>query len=552
MIRTRIALIATSVLFVVLMACAPAASPPAATTIPAIEPTVAATTAAATTAATTSTGTQWMSSPFVYASCCNFPAKLDPAAASDQPETQVVRMAYEPLLEYKFGTYELVPQLATSWSISPDGKEYTFELREGVKFHDGTDFTADAVKYSYDRAKALKLGVAAFLSSVDHVEVVDENTVKIVLVAPDANFQWAVPTVRIVNPVATQANEVNGDMGAEWLKTNFNGTGPYQVTRLDPPNAIYFTAFDDYWGGWDGPHFQEAIWRFGMDYSTKVLQLEQGNLDLVEDIAFTDAERLGADPNLDVIVAPQARCACWFMNTASGPLAKPEVRKAMQASFPYETVSTDVFPGLAAPMAGAVPPGLSDLEPADTPWKQDLDLAKELLTQAGYTDQGPTIRLGYVEGLELESLPAQVWQSDLAKIGVNLELFPVPWGTLVEAMGSPDTAYDIGVILVGNPTPYGGEYLKRWAHSELAAYKWTFYKNPELDALIEKAALSTNAAERQELLSQAETILLDNATTVFGFYTNRIMAKQKDLQGYVFPLWSYLLVTDVYNYWRQE
>lgn len=504
-------------------------------------------------AAAQSDSAEWASTPFVYASCCDFPASLDPAIASDQPSTQISRLAYEPLVDYVGGSSDLAPHLAEEWSISDDGRTYTFRLRQGVLFHDGTPLTADAVKYTFDRIKAMNRGVAAFLTSLERTEVVDEYTVQLVLSGPDANFRWALPSVRIVSPTAAREHEVNGDWGSDWLRENMVGTGPYTMVSYDPPNTIELTAFEGYWKGWDGPHFKDAVWRFGMDYATRLLNLEQGLIDLTESVGYSDVDRLTANEKVDVEVSTLGRCACFFLNTASGPLSDVTVRRALQLTFPYETVTTDLFPASTYPMRGGVPEGLSDIDLSRfSPWKQDLAAARALLDDGGYAGRDITITLGHIPGMEIAELPAQIWQADLASIGVTLQLEPVPWGTLVEAMSQPETAFDIGIVFIGNVSPYAGEYFKRWAHSQLAAYKWTHYQNPELDAMIERAALTTDDGERQELLVAVHDILVDQAVTVFGFAEQQIMAHRSDLGGFEFPTWRYLLASDLYNLYRIE
>lgn len=495
----------------------------------------------------------WASSPFVHASCCDFPASLDPAIASDQPSTQVSRLAYEPLVDYDGGSSELVPHLAESWSVSDDGLVYTFNLRQGVQFQDGTPFNAEAVKYTVDRILAMNRGVAAFVTSLERAEVIDEYEVQLVLRGPDANFQWALPSIRIVSPAAARAHEVDGDWGTEWLRENMVGTGPYRMVQYDPPNTIQVTAFEDYWQGWEGPHFKDAIWRFGMDYATRLLNLEQGQIDLTESVGFSDVPRLRGNPRVEVMVSQLGRCACFFLNTAGEALSDPAVRRALQLTFPYETVTENLFPDNTYPMRGGVPEGLSDIDLSEfSPWHQDLQRAREILDEAGYAEENITLSLGLIPGMEIAELPAQVWQSDLASIGVELQLEPVPWGTLVEVMSQPETAYDIGIVFIGNVSPYAGEYFKRWGHSELAAYKWTHYRNPELDAMIEQAALTTDPEERQDLLVEVHDTLVEEAVMVFGFGEQQIMAHRSDLGGFEFPTWRYLLATDLYDLYRTE
>ena len=567
-VRQLMSILVVIMLLLCLAGCAPTAAPAPTDTSPPKEPTPAA--VAATPEPTAEPAekaepteeptvppeekaeTQWASKPFAYAGE-SFPNQIDPGMAVDFPGTQADHIVYETLYQYKFGTTELVPVLATDWEVSDDGMVHTFKLREGVTFHDGSQFDAEDVKFTYERIMKGELGMATFLTSFDHAEVVDDYTVKLFLKQPDFDFQWMVPMVRVV-PTTIMEHEVDGDMGVQFLSADMVGTGPYMLERLEPPNDVFYTAYPDYWGGWDGPHFKDVVFRYGLEATTRVLQLEQGALDLISDVPVDEAERLGADPNITVVNGQVPRAAFYSINTEVGPTSDVRVRRALQLAFPYEQIP-QVFGSYAYILRGAVPPGLADLDStAFEPWEQDLDAARDLLAEAGYEPGDLSLTLAVMADYDLEVLPAQLLKEALSEIGVELEIVPVPWSTIVTAMAEQPTKYDMGALIITAKTPSARNYLHQLGHSKSAGgnWNWSHYKNPEFDKLLDEAAATQDPAARAEILDDAHRILVEDAVEIFEFGVGSYLGLRTTVKGYVYPLWSWARVVDVYNYWLEE
>ena len=171
---------------------------------------------------------------------------------------------YDRLVAYKGSSTELVPSLATSWEISKDGKVYTFRLRHGVKFHDGTEFTAKDVKFSLDRMIKINKGPAWIYTQdmdLNSVKVVDDYTVQITLTHPYAAFLYTIAYVgaSIMNSTLVMKHEVNGDLGQAWLQDHDAGSGPYIMTQWVPNVQVVLKKFGDYWHGWTGKHVSTVI-----------------------------------------------------------------------------------------------------------------------------------------------------------------------------------------------------------------------------------------------------------------------------------------------------
>ncbi|MEN3186783.1 MAG: ABC transporter substrate-binding protein, partial [Atribacterota bacterium] len=227
-------------------------------------------------------------------------ARLDPADVTDGISITRTDAMFEGLLRYQEGSTEIEPCLAESWEVSEDGLTFTFHLRKGVKFHDGTDFNADAVVYSYKRQfdpnhPFYQYGEWAYwkwmFNYVKDVEKVDDYTVKIILSQPNASFltSMAMFTVAVVSPTACEK------YGADFFK-NPVGTGPFKFVEWVKDDHITVEAFDDYWGG--RPYLDRVIFRVIPDPSVRLLELEKGTIDCVEYPSPDDLERIKSNPDL--------------------------------------------------------------------------------------------------------------------------------------------------------------------------------------------------------------------------------------------------------------
>src|SRR5574338_80272 len=188
------------------------------------------------------------------------PSTFDPHIATSQ-DVLIVWNIYEPLVGLQRDTLKTEPVLATSWQVSADQKVYTFRLRRGVKFHDGTTFNASAVKASIERIKHFKRGPAWLGASVKEVRGVDEYTAQVILTQPDIAFREGLPYIYMVSPAAIKRNErTPGDLAPEWFIDNSAGTGPYRIERWNRGDRLTLTKFDDYWRGWNGRHVSRVVY----------------------------------------------------------------------------------------------------------------------------------------------------------------------------------------------------------------------------------------------------------------------------------------------------
>ena len=486
---------------------------------------------------------------FVLGTCCE-PNSLDPAAMGiSQTEGYVINAMYEGLTQYS-REGEIVPRLATSWEISDDALTYTLTLREGVLFHDSSTMDADDVKLSLDRHKSLGMGNLGFiLAPVDSVTVVDEMTVQIQLSAADFQFWAGLPHIKIISGDAVAANESDGDLAADFFRENAVGTGPYQLARWDPGRQTEMSAFADYWRGWEGPHVETYIARYGLDFATRLLLMEDGDVHLIDWAGLSDVRRAATTAAIHLNFGNPLQGFYHFMKQ-DGPLANKSVRQALMYAFPYQAM-IDVMQGFAVPLTSPAIGGTVGHCDAFEP-VQDLEKARELLAEAGYAD-GFSVRQAYRHANEPRRFAAVLFQEALAELGIEVILEDIPWGTFIDAQRNFDTAYDMSSHWLNIPIPYSGEMLFRLNHSALidtGTGNWAWYNNPDFDALLEEApTLAPGDPRIDELLCEAQQILIDEAVVIPVMLSQYIDLTHSSVMGYQYDPYGFPGDLHPYDIW---
>jgi peptide/nickel transport system substrate-binding protein len=340
---------------------------------------------------------------------------IDPATFYSVEGDDLILGVYETLLTYKPDSKELEPSLATSWDISPDGKTYTFHLRDGVTFHDGTKLDSEAVKASFEREIAVKGGPSYMLAQVDKIETPDPLTVVVHLTQPvsaflDYNASMYGP--HIVSPTAVKEHTVGDDNATKWLSENEAGTGPYELTSYTPAGPFVLTRYDDYWGE---PAKTETIEiSIVPNIGDQILQLRSGQLDLItHGIDPQQIQSLESDSGLQVQQFDAGIRPVLILNYARPPFdTNPEARTAFIADADLPGVAQQVYGDAADPVDSVVPPILID--PADDP-----------LPDPGAPQKAPVsdqITIGYTN-LETDlRRDAEVMQQNLEAQGWNVKL----------------------------------------------------------------------------------------------------------------------------------
>jgi ABC-type transport system substrate-binding protein len=458
------------------------------------------------------------------------PDSLDPQNTQSNPGEQVNRMMYDNLVRFN-AKMQIEPALAESWTQSPDGLVWTFKLRKGVRFHDGTPFDAKAVKYFFDRVLGDEKPFKASLYTpfVQGAQVVDEGTVRVTLKQPFAAFLFrlAHSAGGIISPAAHQ----------KWgkdLTLHPVGTGPFKFVEWVKGDRVVLERNDGYWGG--RPRLDRVTVKTVREDSARVLMLESGDADLIVNIPPEDIPRLRKDPRFAVESIPTARALYVVINVKKKPFDDLRVRQALNYAVNREAIVKSLFQGNAEAISGIVAPlqnGFAKLPG----YAYDPKKARELLAQAGASALKVKLwspKGRYVKDFEL----AQAVQQDLAAVGVEAALNTMEWGAYLSATKTAPDQTDRELFLLGW-SPSTGE--AQWGifpllHSSQQAPKGDnrgFFASKALDDAVDKATTATSERARLGALREAQQIIIGEAPAIFLISPNMIVGASKKVHGVV-------------------
>ncbi|MFU8825445.1 ABC transporter substrate-binding protein [Yoonia sp.] len=448
------------------------------------------------------------------------PQALDPHAVTAVNDFRILVNLYEGLVRYGSGTLEVEPALADSWEISEDGLVYTFALRDGVTFHDGSVFDAEAVVWNFERMlnedhpfhETGPFPLSFFFSAIETVEALDANTVQFTLNEPYAPFlsNLAYPTGLIVSPAAVM--EHGSDFGR-----NPSGTGPFQFAEWQSNERVVVTRNENYWDG--AAAAEVVIFRPISDANTRVAEMLSGGIDVMVEVPPVALSQFQTD---SYTVHEQAGPHLWFLilNTMEGPFADQRVRQAANYAINKSALVDDVLEGTATIAAGPIPPAFAwayneDLEP----YPYDPDRARELIAEAGA--EGAQLTFYVTEGGSgmLDPIPmGTAIQADLAAVGFDVRIETYEWNTFLGRVnpgleGQADMAQMAWMTNDPDTLPFLA--LRSDAVPDMGGFNSGYYSNPEVDALLEAARVETDVDERARLYREMQVIVQEDAPWVF-------------------------------------
>lgn len=479
------------------------------------------------------------------------PPGLDPHAVLGGQGLRLFQNVYEGFARHRTGTSELIPTLAESWELSNDGLTYTLHLRQGVKFHDGTEFNADAAKINIDRILTLGQGPSTFLVDLDSVEVVDDYTVNLNLKNVNVFFEQYFPFIYMISPTAIEEHTEGDDNATAWLSANIVGTGPYMLESFAQGEQTVLTAFPDYWGGWEGPHLDRIVMRMVPEPATQRLLLENGEVQMIDSVSPTDADALDAVDGVQVTVSPGLRVDMLSLNERFEPLADINVRKAIQYAYPYEEVIRVANFGLTQPGAGPLSVNFEGVGSDQIEqWHQDMDMARQFLAQSNYPDGGFTLRLNYHPTFPEQRTAGLLLADALSELNITVEVSEMQFGQMIEAMASENQDVMPHMVLL-RFSPVTGDpifNLRQIFHSSNAggAWNWSFYENERVDELIDNAKTELDEQARLDQLVEIQKTVVDEAAYVYVQEAVELDAFVDNLVGYVYNPFNYSW--DVYFY----
>lgn len=473
-----------------------------------------------------SSGTRATRDRLVFAASADA-TTLDPHNTTDTESDQVIMMLFETLIGFD-DQMKIVPRLAERWEVADDGVTWTFHLREGVTFHDGSPLDAAAVAASFARVldpvaahKRLTL-----FDMIARVEAVDPRTVRFVTKYPFGAFEPTIAHVSaaILNPKVAAAAGKSFGLTAEAT----SGSGPYRIVSWKKDQEIVLERYDGYWG--QKGVTQQIVYRPIPEAASRVLALETGDVDAINRVSATDIPRLEQHPDIRVYKTPGVGAQQFRFNLTKKPFDDARVRQAISYAIDRPSIVKNLVASFARPSTGALTPimrGYVNL--GEIPY--DPERARRLLREAGLPN-GFKTRIAttprYPMGVEL----AEAVAADLKKVGIEAAIDVFDWATMVQFWAglppekNPQEIFIMGAGASTADADWGLRPIFRSAPTNENNYG--YYANAEFDRVIEAAMRETNAEKRQALYRRAQEIVyLEDPGAVWLFDTLSVVATRK-------------------------
>ena len=490
--------------------------------------------------------------------------KLDPADVTDGESISRMDNIFESLVECEAGGTDIKPGLATSWNISEDGLNITFNLRQGVKFHDGTDFNADAVVFSFERQYNTshpyhQYGEWAYWGymfyDIDRVEKIDDYMVKIVLKRPNAALMTSLAmfTVAIVSPT-------NAEIWGEDAFKNPVGTGPFKFVEWVKDDHITLEAYDDYWRG--RPKLDKLIFRAIEDPSARLLAIQAGEIHGMEYPDPASFDLIEGDSDLQLLTQPGMNVGYLAMNTGYGynddnenglrdsneswvktpgyfePLTNKSVRQAINYAINKSSIIENLYKGTAIVAKNGMPPFMLGYNDDIVDYPYDPDMARQLLEDAGYPNGfNTTLWVMPVSRPYMFDPPkiGEAIQAYLADVNINIELYQIDWSTYLEKTeGGEHPMCLLGWTGDnGDPDNFMNVLYGPNSASIGTAGNVAFYNRTEVQDLFTNALQSYDPTERANMYEEAQEYIHEDAPFVYLAHANQNIVFRSNVKGYV-------------------
>jgi peptide/nickel transport system substrate-binding protein len=511
---------------------------------------------------------------------------LDPAIVTDGESFRVTGQCLEPLYQYEQGSTTPVPALAESCEPNEDATVWTCALRQGVKFHDGTDFNANAVVYNFERWRMTDhpqhfesqvfeyyeymWGGFDDASTITSVVALDENTVEFTLNAPLAPFvaNLAMDIFAISSPAAVEA--AGEDYGLP--SVGCVGTGPFKFVEWVEGDHITVEANDEYWGG--RPTIDQIVWRVIADDSARYLALKAGDIHALEQAVIEDLQDAEANPDVYVETRPAVNTGYLAFNYKLEEFQNPLVRQAVAHAINRQGLVENFYGAYGEVATNFLPPLIWGHNDAVEDWEYDPDLAMQLLADAGYPDGISEVTVAedladadgnvvYAAGdkipLRLYYMPVtrfyypspkeigEAMAADLAKVGISAELYlEGDWSTY---LGARRNGLLVGLYQLGwgsdngDPDNFQGYFFgfggddkvgddpAAWEKAPDKREGW--YANTEIAALLYEASILPDQAAREALYQQVEVLLHEDVARLFIAHNNTPLIFSTKVSGYI-------------------
>ena len=457
---------------------------------------------------------------------------LDPMASVDVGRAFYRLNFYDSLTRWRDVPPEIQPWLAESWEVSKNGLKWTFRLRKGAKFHDGTEVTAKDVVYSVERLLALKVGAASlFLAALKpgNIKAVDKYTIEFNLTSPYAPFEGLTDSLFILNSTVMQAHEKDGDWGKVWLATHGStlgkdgvGSGSYTIEMYNPAVGIDGTKFNDHFWPWNHPHVIKIGYRTYSETAARILALKKGEIhaSLGGYDPWEQIQDLKSSPKIKIITKPSTRLFYADLHCQKPPTDDVHVRRAICYAFNYNSWLKEVQHDMSERCIGPISNSMwGALDPAkEFGYEYNLDKGREELKEAKVDiKKYEPIEIGSFVGYPACQEASLLLQDGLRKIGVSTRIVQRTWPQFVAMQEKKETAVSIAFhwrsAVYPDPHNWIGEMFDsdKWGSYVAGSY----YKNTKVDEILRKALITFNRKEREELYKEASRIVVKDAGAIF-------------------------------------
>ena len=458
---------------------------------------------------------------------------LDPQDTNDNASYGPEKLMYEGLVGYN-ASMEMEAQLAESWEASEDATRFTFFLRQGVTFHDGTPFNAEAVKYNFERVinpdNALKrYGLYSIISAV---EVVDEFTVKFTTTKPFGAMlaTFAHHAGGIISPTAAAQYEDVHEFGK-----NPVGTGPFKFVEWVPGDHITVEKFDGYWDAEKAAQVDRITIKPVPEAGTRIAMLQAGDAHFINQVPPSQVELVAG--GTDVALAQNESIYTYWvaMNTQIEPFNNKQVRQALNYAVDKQAIIDVVLRGYGKPADSPLAPRAWGYTPVMT-YEYDVEKAKQMLTEAGYPD-GFSSTMWISDSSEAKEAAVAI-QGQLAEVGVQVEVMPMEAATLSAERFKPQAENQSQMNYAGwspstGDADWGLRPLLATESIPPTSFNLAFFSNPDVDAAIAQGLASADPEVRQAAYTTAQEIIMDEAPWIFLWVPTTLGGIRKEIDGMV-------------------
>ena len=447
--------------------------------------------------------------------------KLDPSLSSSVYDRYVFQSLFDKLFDLdKNG--KIVPVLVKEYNVSDDGKIYTFKLQEGVKFHDGTEFNAEAVKFNFARNMEAASPRKNELGAVKTVTVVDPLTVKIELSQAYAPF-LSVLTDRAGMMVSPEAVKKSGSQ--EFMNQPV-GTGPFMFKERVKGTTITLVKNPNYWQK-GLPHLDQVVYKIITDANVSAMNMKSGQIDMTDwRFPTKEIENFSKDPNYTIINQPAQGYVGFYLNVNKAPFDNKYIRQALDVLIDRDSIIKIVKNGAATPAHQPFPPANFAHNKADVAPKVDVAKAKELLAKGGKPD-------GFSFTFKTGTTPdnqriAEMLQNMFKQAGIDMTIEKIEFGAMLD-QASKGNFEAVALGWSGRPDPDQNIYDDVVTKASL---NYGGYSNPQVDKLMKDARIELDPVKRTAIYTDAMKIVNDELPYIYFYFENNVLGLTKKVQGF--------------------